>query len=183
MKKTAKVRKENKKLNNKGFTLAELLLATIILLFATQLIAESIQLASKSYITSLAKSEAQMISSTLSDFIRGELTTASDVIVGSGGEIDSFIDESGRLGGRCKFTVDEGMLALKATSGEEYFPVQGKKVNGTPVSNYVNDIEIDSFSATSDGKGKYDISFSLKRKGVELASSKFTVYSINKQPE
>ncbi|SEK92858.1 hypothetical protein SAMN04487770_10488 [Butyrivibrio sp. ob235] len=155
----------------------EMLLAIIILLLATQLVAESISLASKHYIQSTNRSKAQMIVSTLADFVRSELTVASDVIV-EGGEV-SFIDGSARLGGRCTLGLEGTTLCLKnAKTGKNYYPIVGSQ-GGTPFE-YANGLYVSSFnidySEGSEEAGTFSYSIAVSDKtGKELATGRYTV--------
>ena len=160
-----------------GFSILEMLLAIIILLLATQLVVQSMRLASEHYIQSTNRSKAQMIVSTLSDFVRTELTMASDVVQDGGGI--SFIDGSARLGGRCSLELEGHTLCLKnRKTDKRYYPIVGTK-NGTPCE-YANGLYVSSFSldysggTDSEGTFNYFISVS-DRKGKELASGRYTV--------
>ena len=176
----AKIRKFYRRLagsDTGGFSILEMLLAVVILLLATQLVAQSMKLASEHYIESTNRSKAQMIVSTLSDFVRSELTMASDVVV-AGGEV-SFIDGSARLGGRCTLGLDGHTLCLRNNkTGKAYYPIVGSK-NGAACE-YANGLYVSSFSldysggTDSEGTFTYYIAVS-DNKGRELASGKYAV--------
>ena len=66
---------------NKGFSFAELLVATIILLLTSGMLVVCIQLGIKQLYKNTQDSEAQMLCTTLSTAIQDELTYASDIRV------------------------------------------------------------------------------------------------------
>ncbi len=66
---------------NKGFSLAELLVATLILLLTSGMLVVCIQLGIKQLYKNTQDSEAQMLCTTLSTAIQDELTYASDIRV------------------------------------------------------------------------------------------------------
>ena len=68
---------------NKGFSFAELLVATIILLLTSGMLVVCIQLGMKQLYKQTQDSEAQMLCTTLSTAIQDELTYASEVSVSS----------------------------------------------------------------------------------------------------
>ena len=77
-----KTMKETKRLEqiikgNDGFSLAELLMATLIMMLATGLLAQTIGLALSQYHKSTQQSEAKILCSTICNFVSGELTYAS----------------------------------------------------------------------------------------------------------
>ena len=168
--------------NGSGFSILEMLLAVLILLLATQLVAESMALASRHYIQSTNRSKAQMIASTLSDFVRSELTTASDVVQ-EGNDI-SFIDGSGRLGGRCTIKYDGRMIYLEnKKSGQKYYPIIGSKGGGQ--AEYAEGLFVSSFTpnpqeTAGDTDSQIIIKYEYKlavsdKKGNELATGQYVV--------
>jgi prepilin-type N-terminal cleavage/methylation domain-containing protein len=72
-----------KKLNNRGFSLGEMLVAILILLLATSATAEGIRVTSQQYHKSMIQSESKLLNSTLSTIIQSELSNTSTIKLGS----------------------------------------------------------------------------------------------------
>lgn len=67
------------KFNNKGMTLSEMLVATIIMLLVSVGLSTGVALANKEFISSIKQSEAQELYSTLSTIISNELRYTSEI--------------------------------------------------------------------------------------------------------
>lgn len=65
--------------NRSGFTLSEMMLAVLILLLATAIVAAGIPVAKNAYYKVVLGSNAQVLFSTAANALRGELGTARDV--------------------------------------------------------------------------------------------------------
>ena len=174
--------REKRRSLKSGFSVLEMLVAILILLLASQLVAEAMALAGRHYIESTNRSKAQMIVSTLADFIRGELLTASDIVV-DGDEV-SFIDGSGRLGGRCVIKYDDKTVYLERKNkkaGDKnnvYYPIIGS--SGSSQTEYAEGLYVSSFELDSKELDDKEIEFEYKivvsdKKGKELASGKYSV--------
>ena len=174
--KLIKLLRNKLKSDSKGFSILEMLLAVVILLLATQLVTQAMDLAAKRYIESTNRSKAQMIMSTLSDFVRNELTTASDFVL-EGNDI-SFIDGSGILGGRCVLANDQNTVCLKNIKSEKsYYPIVGSN-NGTAF-NYANNLRVRfvlSPPSKDDSKLNFEYTINVEDKtGKELAAGRYKV--------
>ncbi len=160
--------------NRKGFTLTEMLAAVIILLLATEITARGIGLAQEHYADSVNRSEAQMIVSTLADFVRSEITTAGEIKL-SGTSLESFLDESGRLGGRCELFLDssDGKLLMRQKDDNEakYYPVKGSE------GSYADGLKISKFECIwNETAEAFDVEIIIEDKNSkEMAKNKFTV--------
>lgn len=73
----------NKLKDSKGFTLTELLVATIIMLLVSLGLATGVALSNRQYINSIRQSEAQELYSTLSSVISNELRYTTKVYIDS----------------------------------------------------------------------------------------------------
>ena len=76
-----------KKMNKKGFSLAELLLAVLILLLVSTIVASGIPAAKSAYEKVVVGSNAQVMLSTTIAALRTELGTATDIELNGSGEI------------------------------------------------------------------------------------------------
>ncbi|WP_155833989.1 hypothetical protein [Butyrivibrio sp. VCD2006] len=135
------IHRKMRRSGSKGFSFAEMLFAILILLLASQLIAESLRLAAAHYLNYTNHANAQMIMPTLSGFVRSEMTTASE-IEKVGDEI-TFFDGSGLIGGRCKI-VDGDSLYLQNVkyTDKKYYPIVG--MNGENAHDFAEKLEIET---------------------------------------
>ena len=170
------IHRKMRRSGSKGFSFAEMLFAMLILLLASQLIAESMRLAAAHYLNYTNHANAQMIMSTLSSFVRTEMTTASE-IEGEGTEI-TFFDGSGLIGGRCKI-VDGDSLYLQSVkyANKKYYPIVGK--NGDVAHDFAEELEIETeFKATkkptkADPYWKFELNIEVSdKKGKSLTKGK-----------
>ncbi|SDB14985.1 hypothetical protein [Butyrivibrio sp. INlla16] len=173
------IHKKVKKSGSKGFSLAEMLFAVLILLLASQLIAESMRLASAHYKSYTNIAHAQMIMSTLTDFVRSEITTASEIDDTNG---ITFLDGSGLIGGRCKI-VDGDTLYLQSIKepDRKYYPIVG--MEGSGPHDYAEELKLD-ITFQKEGTGPTDtdpywrFNLSIKiadKKGKELAKGNYDI--------
>lgn len=65
--------------NRKGFTLSEVMIATLIILMVTAIVAQGIPLAQRAYVKVVDSANAQVLLSTTATVLRDELGTASMV--------------------------------------------------------------------------------------------------------
>ena len=163
--------------NSKGFSILEMLLAVVILLLATQLVAGAMELAGRRYVESTNRSKAQMILSTLSDFVRSELTTASDIVISDDGGL-SFIDGSGLIGGRCTLKNEQESICLKSTKnqGKSYFPIVGHD-SGTAYK-YADNLNVRFELTPVKDENKIVCTYTIvvsDKKSREIASGKYKV--------
>ena len=91
MKNTAKIKLKNrirKLLSDKrGFSLGELLAATVILLLASQVMTQGMAFATRMYKESLTRSHAKQLCSTLTNVIEKELRYTTSVNKGNDGTV------------------------------------------------------------------------------------------------
>ena len=101
-----------KKLKSKsGFTLAETLLAVLILLLVSTIVANGIPVARNVYNNVIVGANAQMLISTAVTALRNELGTAQDVAVGTNNTDITYYKPS--IGAYSKLSVnDEGIQLL-----------------------------------------------------------------------
>lgn len=96
-----KVRKRFSKLkkranNRSGFTLAEVLIAMLILLMVSGIVAAGIPAAANSYQKVVNASNAETVMSTAISMLRSELGSAKDIVVSDGGKKISYFN-TGRM--------------------------------------------------------------------------------------
>lgn len=85
----------NKLRQNAAFTLAEALVATIIMLLVTSIMVAGIPAAIRAYDKVVIASNAEVLMSTAMAEIRNELTTARDISVTDGNEISFYNERAG----------------------------------------------------------------------------------------
>lgn len=75
---------DSKKLcSNKGFTIAELMVATMIVLMVSATVVIGVTFSARQYNNSKMRSEAQMLAATLADIVRTELANTRTITLGS----------------------------------------------------------------------------------------------------
>lgn len=124
MKKTIETIK--KKLNaQKGFSLGELMAATIILLLASQVLAQGMAFAVRMYNQTLTKSHGKQLCSTLTATIETELRYTTTITTDSNGNLRTYFSpsygqtQSGFLSIDKDDTItDKGEIAIKATDAD-----------------------------------------------------------------
>lgn len=175
-----KIQKRIGRSGSKGFSFAEMLFAVLILLLASQLIAESMRLAAAHYIDYTNHAHAQMIMSTLSDFVRSEMATASE-IDDSTDDI-TFFDGSGLIGGRCKIVTDGKDLYLQNVkdSDKKYYPIVG--MDRGSAHDYAEELDVDAtFNKTKaptkeDPNWTFELSIKVSdKKGNSLTKGKYKI--------
>ncbi len=156
-----------------------MLLAMLILLLASQLVAESMRLAAAHYIDYTNHAHAQMIMSTLSDFVRSEITTASEIDDTNG---ITFLDGSGLIGGRCKIVCDEDTVFLQNVKdpGKKYYPIVG--LEGATSHDYAEKLKVNATftkkqkPTTADPNWKFELTIEvLDKKGNSLTKGKYEI--------
>lgn len=94
-----------------GFTLAETLVAVLILLMVSAVVAEGLPAAVSAYRKAVDASNAQILLSTTVDALRGELSTAWDVDVKADGTTVSY--QSSHTGGKSKIYLKNGQIWMQ----------------------------------------------------------------------
>lgn len=109
----------NKLKNNKGFTLTELLAATLIMLLVSLGLATGVALSNKQFVVSIRESEAEELYSTLETILTNELRFTNDVVLKNNNEVKSFYSVT--------YNVKKGETSLlvldnedKAVIGDKY---------------------------------------------------------------
>ena len=94
-----------------GFTLAETLVAVLILLMVSAVVAEGLPAAVNAYRKAVDASNAQILLSTTVDALRGELSTAWDIKVGVDGTTISY--QSSHTGGKSRIYIRNGQIWMQ----------------------------------------------------------------------
>lgn len=192
MKHTAKKRMINKirgKLSDRrGFSLGELLAATIILLLASQVMAQGIAFAARMYNESLSRSHARQLCSTLTNSIETELRYATSISLNDteltsyfspvyGQTQSSFcaIDENDELSG-----TDGGELAIKVTNKTDNAVIWQRLISSASYSSY--DLKAEANNITyGQTTNTFHIVLNINDKnGKSLVTNTFDVIPVNK---
>ena len=116
------MKRESKLKSRSGFTLAETLLAILILLLVSSIVAQGIPVARNVYNRVVLGANAQVLLSTTVTALRDELGTAWDVTAGTGTDNKSLTYFSADIGSRSKLWVD---TATKTIQIQEYVTTDG----------------------------------------------------------
>ena len=135
MRNTAKSRLTNlirKKLSDKrGFSLGELLAATVILLLASQVMTQGMAFATRMYKESLTRSHAKQLCSTLTNVIEKELRYTTSVNKGSDGTVLKYFSPTYGKTESAFAAIDENENKIDGTAGGE-IAVQLTAEDGSP---------------------------------------------------
>lgn len=97
MKRTDNVNRVFRKLNNRaGFTLAETLIAILILLMVSSVVAGGVPAASNAYYKAVDGANAQVLLSTAATALRDELATARDIVQNGEDSLTYYSRDNGR---------------------------------------------------------------------------------------
>lgn len=159
------------KRGNRGFTMIEMLVTTLILGLVSVMIATSIQSAFQVYIRSTQVSEAQVLCDTLATAIQDELRYATAIRVNTGGEI-VFTSQSRGYGSGCMLGQEEGKIVI-LKSGNTY-PL-------LPKSAYNNDLVSEvKCEISEDAEDVIQVTLTVKnREEIELVNRVFGVEPLN----
>jgi prepilin-type N-terminal cleavage/methylation domain-containing protein len=156
-----------KKLNNKGFSLGEMLVAVLILLLATSATAEGIRVATQQYHKSMIQSESKLLNTTLSTILQSELSNTTTIklgnkISGDTYEVDKILSPS--------YAIDKDLCHLYSVKnsdgtfkeasggyGELLFGIQ----NGTSIEG--NLLVSSEMYSSYELKAKADITYDTKK--------------------
>jgi len=123
MRNTAKSRLTNlirKKLSDKrGFSLGELLAATVILLLASQVMTQGMAFATRMYKESLTRSHAKQLCSTLTNVIEKELRYTTSVNADSDGTVLKYFSPTYGKTESAFAAIDENENKIDGTAGGE----------------------------------------------------------------
>lgn len=198
MKHTAKRRLINRirsKLSDKrGFSLGELLAATVILLLASQVMAQGIGFATRMYNETLSRSHAKQLCSTLTNTIETELRYTTSISTtgmaadGSSQLTAYFSPVYGQtLSGFLMVDSDDnevtgapgGEIAIRVTDREKQVVIQ-RLVSSASYSSYELKVEVQNVTYNTTAN---TFSATLKindKNGNELVASTFNVIPVNK---
>jgi len=90
--------------NNRGFTLAETLVATLIMLMVSAILVAGIPAAKKAYDNVILRSNAEVLMSTATSALRNEVSVAKEIVKVEGTTIEYL---SGTYGSGSKIMVDD----------------------------------------------------------------------------
>ena len=121
MKNTAKIKLKNrirKLLSDKrGFSLGELLAATVILLLASQVMTQGMAFATRMYKESLTRSHAKQLCSTLTNVIEKELRYTTSVNKGNDGTVLKYFSPTYGKTESAFAAIDENENKIDGTAG------------------------------------------------------------------
>ena len=180
------LRKITKKFSSsKGFSLGELLAATLILLLASQVMAQGVAFAARMYNESLTRSHSKQLCSSLTAAIETELryTTSIKYDEATGKLINYFSREYGQTGSsflsidQDNDKADKGELAVKTNSGTK--SAYQRLLSSSTYSSY--DLQAKVVSTIYDkDKNQFTVKLEIyNNKDEKLLESTFDVIPIN----
>ena len=121
--------------SNRGFTLAETLLAVLILLMVSAIVATGIPSAKAAYEKVVLASNAEVLLSTTMSSLRNELATAKNIETGDevGGKDTSLTYYNTTRGSKSKIYKYSGSVAAGAIMIQQYVKVDGIGKDSDPV--------------------------------------------------
>ena len=122
------MKRKSKLKSRSGFTLAETLLAILILLLVSSIVAQGIPVARNVYNRVVLGANAQVLLSTTVTALRDELGTAWDVTAGTGTDNKSLTYFSADIGSRSKLWVDTATNTIQI---QEYVTTEGLNTDAT----------------------------------------------------
>lgn len=194
MKHTAKKRIINRirgKLSERrGFSLGELLAATIILLLASQVMAQGIAFATRMYNETLSRSHAKQLCSTLTNSIETELRYATSAVLDGSNRLTAYfsvvygetksgfcaLDENGNV----ISGTDGGELAIQVTDKTTNAIIWQKLISSASYSSY--DLKAEAGNITYDESNNvFHVVLNISDKnGKLLVTNAFDVLPVNK---
>lgn len=190
---TAKKRiwnKIRKKLSGRqGFSLGELLAATIILLLASQVMAQGIAFGARMYNQSLTRSHAKQLCSTLTNVIETELRYTTAISTDAAGELNSYfsptygqtssnfgaIDEKGK---EITSVTQGGEIAIKISTDDNKVIWQ-RLISSASYSSYGLKARVTSVKKEN-GKNLFHVILDISDKdGNKLITNEFDVIPVN----
>ena len=159
--------KIRKKLSTgRGFSLGELLAATIILLLASQVMAEGVTFAVRMYNESLTRSHARQLCSTLTASVETELRYATSI---------TYDESTGVL--QTYFSPNYGEIAIKATEQDQ--TVYRRLISESSYSSFGLKAEIDAIQYKRDENVFSVALVILNRDNKKQAENTFQVIPVN----
>ena len=169
--------------DRKGFSLGELLAATLILLLVSQVLAQGVAFAVRMYNESLTRSHSKQLCSSLTAAIETELRYATQITVNNkNGELTSYFSRiyGQTTGGFLSINeedskVDKGELAIKTSSGYQ------RLLSSSTYSSYDLQAKVGSTKYV-EAENKFTVELIIyDSNGKQLLESTFDVIPINKQ--
>ncbi len=152
-----------------GLTITEMLCSVVVVLLLSGLVALGVRTAVHTYRASMASSQAQVLSSTLTTAISDKLRYCGTV-KRNGGQI--FIQDIGAVTG----AEDGNVFHVDEESGELY--LGDKKFLGS--ASYPEGLRVGAFEMEYSDDGLFTVSFQIESaSGTVLASTDFQVRRIN----
>ena len=171
--------------SSKGFSLGELLAATLILLLASQVMAQGVAFAARMYNESLTRSHSKQLCSSLTAAIETELryTTSIEYDTSTGKLKNYFSREYGQTGSsflsidQDNKVADTGELAVKTNSGTK--SAYQRLLSSSTYSSY--DLQAKVVSTTYDkDENQFTVNLEIyNNKDEKLLESTFDVIPIN----
>lgn len=190
MRNTAKSRLTNlirKKLSDKrGFSLGELLAATVILLLASQVMTQGMAFATRMYKESLTRSHAKQLCSTLTNVIEKELRYTTSVNKGNDGTVLKYFSPTYGKTESAFAAIDENENKIDGTAGGE-IAVQLTAEDGSPYwQKLISSASYSSFdlkatiqSVKMEGTTFHVILEITDKDGKKIVTNKFDVIAVN----
>lgn len=188
MRNTAKSRLTNlirKKLSDKrGFSLGELLAATVILLLASQVMTQGMAFATRMYNESLTRSHAKQLCSTLTNVIEKELRYTTSVNKGSDGTVLKYFSPTYGKTESAFAAIDEnkidgtagGEIAVQLTAEDGSLYWQ-KLISSASYSSF--DLKATIQSVKLEGTTFHVILEITDKDGKKIVTNKFDVIAVN----
>lgn len=190
MRNTAKSRLTNlirKKLSDKrGFSLGELLAATVILLLASQVMTQGMAFATRMYNESLTRSHAKQLCSTLTNVIEKELRYTTSVNADSDGTVLKYFSPTYGKTESAFAAIDENENKIDGTAGGE-IAVQLTAEDGSPYwQKLISSASYSSFDLKAtiqnvklEGTTFHVILEITDKDGKKIVTNKFDVIAVN----
>ena len=192
MRDTAKKRiidKIRKKLSSKlGFSLGELLAATIILLLASQVMAQGMAFAVRMYNESLTRSHGKQLCSTLTNVIETELRYTTSITIDSSGTLKNYFSPIyGKTQSSFSVIDEKGNLAQSTSGGEVAIQISDdndnliwqKLISSASYSSYKLKARVGSV-IFDEGSDTFHVELHIiDKNGKNLVTNKFDVIAVN----
>lgn len=180
------IRKIKKKLSDgRGFSLGELLAATIILLLASQVMAEGVTFATRMYNESLSRSHGKELCSTLTSAIETELRYTTGITYDNSGKLLTYFSPAYGQTNSSFLSINEenhvedsGEIAIQITDKKGKLAYQ-RLLSGASYSSYELKAKVESTEYHED-TNSFQVTLSiLDQSGKSLAENTFDVLPVN----
>lgn len=183
------IQKIKKKLSGRyGFSLGELLAATIILLLASQVLAEGVAFAVRMYNESLTRSYGKQLCSTLTATIETELRYTTDITYDNDGKLRTYFSPAyGKTNSSFLSINETDGKDAEADSGEIAIQITNKKgkkvyqrlVSKASYSSYDLKAKVESATYT-ESTNSFQVTLSVTDKdGKKIVTNEFDVLPVN----